>query len=239
MLPAVEVIDLSFSYQETQILTEVSFTISEKEFIGIIGPNGGGKTTLLLLLMGFLKPSRGKIKLFGKHPKEMRNLIGYVPQAFRYDKDFPITTLEVVLGGRLFASSKFGTWNKDDKEAALAALKKVGMEKYANASYSELSGGQAQRVLLARALVSNPKFLFLDEPTANVDRAAQAEIYKLLDKLKGEITLLMVTHDLHAACSHVERLICVERGIASFSPKEVCEHFALGLYHPPIKRGKP
>jgi zinc transport system ATP-binding protein len=233
-----EVTDLSFSYHEDPILSKVSFTISEKEFVGIIGPNGGGKTTLLLLLMGFLKPSKGKIKLFGKSPKEARDEIGYVPQAFRFDREFPISVLEVVLGGKLRTAPAFGGYRKEDKQAAKEALEKMGMEKQIHAAFSELSGGQAQRVLLARALVGNPKLLFLDEPTANVDQSAQAEIYKLLDKLKGEITVVMVTHDLRTACSHVERLLCVEREVASFSPQEVCEHFALGLYHPPIKRGE-
>jgi zinc transport system ATP-binding protein len=233
MPEAIEVDHLSFAYNETHVLKDTSFTIAENEFIGIIGPNGGGKTTLLLLLMGFLKPTSGKIKLFGKSPREMRPRLGYVPQVFRYDRDFPITVLEVVLAGRLAETKIWGGWLNEDKKKALEALEKMGMKSFANASFSELSGGQAQRVLLARALVSNPRILFLDEPTANVDQNAQAEIYKHLAQLKGTITLIMVTHDLAAATQAVERILCVEREVASFTPKQVCGHFALGLYHPP------
>lgn len=232
MTDVIEVEDLAFSYQGDNVLENITFKISEYEAVGIIGPNGGGKTTLLMLLMGFLKPAHGSIKIYGKSAKHMRQMIGYVPQTFRYDKDFPITALEVVCGGLLSQTKHWGGFSNRDKQKAMQALEKMGLEKFQSASFSELSGGQAQRVLLARALASEPKILFLDEVTANVDQAAQVDIYNHLDKLKGQITILMVTHDLRAAVSHVDRVLCVEREIASFSPQQVCEHFTLGLYHP-------
>lgn len=235
MRDAIVVEDLSFSYNEHTVLDHASFTIHEMEMVGIIGPNGGGKTTLLLLLMGFLKPTRGKIKLFGQSPKEMRLKVGYVPQAFRYDKDFPITAHEVVLGGLIASTASWGGFSKEEKKKSVEALDKMGMAAFRNAPFSSLSGGQAQRVLLARALVSNPELLFLDEPTANVDQAAQIEIYNHLDALRGQVTCVMVTHDLKGAIDHVTRILCVEREVASFSPKEVCDHFTMGLYHPTIK----
>lgn len=228
--------NLAFSYQQDRVLENITFKISENESVGIIGPNGGGKTTLLMLLMGFLKPDQGSIKIFGKSTRQTRKKIGYVPQTFRYDKDFPITALEVVCGGLLSQTRLWGGFSREDKLKAMQALEKMGLEKFHKASFSDLSGGQAQRVLFARALVSEPKILFLDEVTANVDQAAQLEIYNHLDQLKREITILMVTHDLKAALKHVDRVLCVEKEIASFSPKEVCEHFTLGLYHPRIKQ---
>jgi zinc transport system ATP-binding protein len=233
MTNAVEIENLSFAYSNTLVLEDVNFSIREGEFIGVIGPNGGGKTTLLNLLMGFLKPIRGKIQLFGKPPQAMGKKIGWVPQHFRFDRTFPITVLEVVLAGRLAITKAFGGYTKEDERAARKAIEKMGMEKQIHTTFSELSGGQAQRVLLARAIVNDPLILLLDEATANVDQAAQNEIYKILSGLKGTITTLMVTHDLRAAAKYVERVMCVEKKVVSMSPQTVCEHFALGLYHPP------
>lgn len=229
MNQAIEVKDLHFAYQDTRVLENISFTVPHGQFVGIIGPNGGGKTTLLHLLMGFLKPIRGKITLL-KGAK-----LGWVPQHFRYDRNFPITVLEVVLMGLLSRAPRFGGYAQKDKEEALAALDKVGMRSFHDYGFAALSGGQAQRVLLARALVNDPDIIFLDEPTANVDLTATEDIYKALTALKGKKTILMVTHDLRAAVQSVERVLCVEKTLQEMSPKQVCEHFALGLYHTPLK----
>lgn len=232
---AIEVSDLFFAYQDTLVLEEINFKVETGQFIAIIGPNGGGKTTLLNLLMGFLKPNSGKVKILGSTPKLVSKKIGWVPQHFHYDRSFPISVLEVVLTGLLAKSSFWGGYGKKCSQMALEALEKVGLKQFAKTSFSELSGGQAQRVLLARAIASEPSILFLDEPTANVDANAQKEIYKILSGLKGKITILMVTHDLRAASQHVDQVLCVEKQLSLMSPKEVCEHFALGLYHPPLK----
>lgn len=231
---AVEVKNISHSYDKTQVLEDISFTIKRGEFVGIFGPNGGGKTTLLRILMGFNKPSKGKVHLFGKSPKDMRPKIGYVPQINRLDKHFPITVIELVLMGCLSSANPLGALPPSSKEKALIALEKVGLLEKKNEAFGTLSGGQAQRALIARAIVNEPEILFLDEPTASVDPAAEESILALLEQLKGHITILMVTHDLQTIVRKVEKLLCVHRHVHTLLPNEVCEHFGLGLYHSPI-----
>lgn len=226
---AVEVEELFFAYNGTMVLEDVSLSIQEKEFVAIFGPNGGGKTTLLQLLMGFLKPIRGKIHLFGRPPKSLRQKIGWVPQNFHFDRDFPISVKEVVLGGRL----KKGSWRFEpqDHKVVEEALDRVGMKKALHTPFAALSGGQQQRVLIARSLSSSPSLLFLDEPTASVDLEAERKIYSLLEELKAQMTILMVTHDLNKAVKSVDRLFCVQKTVTQMPKEKVCEHFALGLYH--------
>lgn len=230
-MTVIQVENLSFAYSGAPVLEEVSFSVQEGEFIGIFGPNGGGKTTLLSLLMGFLRPVRGTIRVFDSSPQQARAHIGWVPQIFHFDRHFPISVEEVVLGGLLARLPWHGHFSAADYRSVSKALEKVKMEKFLKAPFATLSGGQAQRVLIARALASSPSLLLLDEPTASVDYAAQKEIYQLLTSLKGEVTIVMVTHDLNSAVERVDRLFCVQKTVIPISPKKVCEHFALGLYH--------
>jgi zinc transport system ATP-binding protein len=235
MIPIVEIEKLSFSYPNTSVLSNVSLTVNQGEMIGIIGPNGGGKTTLLKLIMGFLKPTKGKIRVFGESPfNHSKQELAYVPQAMRFDRQFPISVLEVVLSGLLSQLPWYGRFRQTDRQAAFEALEKVGLAQFYQAPFGSLSGGQAQRILIARALVSNPKLLLLDEPTASVDSQAQADIYTILKKLQGKVTTLMVTHDLRTAVDLVQRLFCVQGSVFSLKPEQVCEHFAIGLYHAPL-----
>lgn len=235
--PIIELHNVCFSYQDTSVLRDVSFCVYPGEFIGIIGPNGGGKTTLLKILMGFLTPSSGSVRIFGESPTSVLPKLAYVPQTTRYDKQFPISVLEVVLLGRLSHLPWYGVYAKKDKEAAFEALEKVGLVDLASRPYGTLSGGQAQRVLIARALSSNPSLMLLDEPTASVDAKVQAEIYEILEQLQGGMTILMVTHDLNVAIERVKKVICVQYTVMTLTPKDVCEHFALGLYHTPLITG--
>lgn len=226
--------NLSFSYDDISILKDISFTIDSGEFIGIIGPNGGGKTTLLKLIMGFISPTAGSITLSGKPPQQARNEIGYVPQAMRFDRQFPISVFELVLSGRLSKLPWYGVYSHEDHRLAKETIAMLGLTEFQQAAFGTLSGGQAQRALIARALVSQPKLLLLDEPTANVDAQAESEIYGLLKQLQGKMTILMVTHDLSTAIDQVQRVLCVQRTLISLLPQNVCEHFALGLYHRPL-----
>jgi zinc transport system ATP-binding protein len=226
--------NLRFAYEKIAILSDVNIAVQEGEFIGVIGPNGGGKTTLLKLLTGFLEPEEGEIRLFGEKPQQNKTLIGYVPQALRFDRLFPITVLELVLGGQVARTPWLGWFQQRHKKAALEALERVGLSSFKDAPFSSLSGGQAQRALIARALCSNPKILLLDEPTASVDTRAAADIHGFLSTLKGQITILMVTHDISSIIQQVDRVICVQNQVTSLRPEQVCEHFALGLYHAPL-----
>jgi len=225
---------LFFHYDSMPALEDVNVEIFQGEFVGVFGPNGGGKTTLLKLMMGLLRPAQGKILLFGRPPEEMCHLIGYVPQAMRFDRDFPISALEVVMMGSLKKLSWWGMYPADAKRKALNALDRVGLAHKAKSSFGTLSGGEAQRVLIARAIVDEPSLLLLDEPTANVDTEAEQNIYAQLTDLNKTMTILMVTHDLQTIVDKVGKLLCVQRRVSCLKAKEVCEHFALGLYHAPL-----
>jgi zinc transport system ATP-binding protein len=226
--------NVSFAYQNQPILEGVNFSIKDGEFIGIFGPNGGGKTTLLKLLMGFLKPASGTVQIMGKPPREVQSQIAYVPQTLRFDKQFPITVWEVILSGRLAHLPWHGRYCTEDEARAEKMMQKMGLSHLCNQAFGSLSGGQSQRTLIARALVSDPQILLLDEPTASVDAQAENEIYKIFEDLKGHITILMVTHHLRTAIHQVERVLCVNKTIISLKPEAVCEHFAVGLYHAPL-----
>lgn len=231
MPPILEIDDLSFSYDDVSVLRNLSLQVQKGEFIGVIGPNGGGKTTLLKLLMGFLKPTKGKITICGTSPVTARKHIAYVPQNLRFDRQFPLSVLECVLLGRLSHLPWYGCYSHDDRVAAKEALKTVGLEDFSARSFGTLSTGQAQRVLIARALASKPEILLLDEPTASVDAQSEAAICQLLKSLAGPITILMVTHDIRAIIQDVQRVVCVQGELVSLKPEEVCEHFAYGVYH--------
>lgn len=229
---------LFFHYDHMPALEDVNVEIKEKEFVGVFGPNGGGKTTLLKLILGLLQPQRGKVLLLGRPPEEMRHFIGYVPQAIRFDRAFPISVLEVVMMGFLKKLSWWGTYPTDAKRKALSALECVGLSHKAKSAFGTLSGGEAQRTLIARAIVDHPKILLLDEPTASVDTKAAQSIYEQLLELNKTMTILMVTHDLQTIVDKVGKLLCVQRQVTCLKAKEICEHFALGLYHTPLTSKK-
>lgn len=234
-MPAIEVKDLSFGFlADTLVLEDIDWTVEEGDFVAIVGPNGGGKTTLLKLLLGMLTPQKGAVQIFGKPPTQAVEMLGYVPQSLHYDRQFPITAFEVILMGRLSKLSWLGKFSKEDIQLAKEALEQVGLTDFASAPFGSLSGGQRQRILIARALVSKPKLLLLDEPTASVDVQAENEIYHLLRQLKGSMTIVMVTHDLQTAINNVEHVVCVQRTLRSLTKDEVCQHYAIGLYHPPL-----
>lgn len=234
----ISVSDTTFSYEKESVLENIAFSIKEGEFVGIFGPNGGGKTTLLQLLLGFLTPQKGKIYIMGQLPHVARTSIGYVPQFKRFDREFPITVMEIVLQGCLSKYRYLRGFSKEEKHTALEALEKVGMKGHAQDFFGTLSGGQIQRVLIARALASNPKILLLDEATAGIDPSALQEIFTLLLTLRGSITILLVTHELQNIAREMHRLLCINRTLTFYRTEEVCAHFAMGLYHPPINGKK-
>lgn len=237
-MQAIELDHLSFSFDAAPVLERVNLKIQEGEFVGIMGPNGGGKTTFLKLLMGFLTPSKGRLKVFGKKPTDARKRIGYVPQVARTDRDFPVTLLDLVLLGALSQVSFFGRYPTEVKERALHLIEQLGLGPHQHKPFGALSGGLAQRALLARALLSDPDLLLLDEPTANIDAASSRVLFEMLESIKGKKTILLVTHDLKTIIERVDRVLCIQGRIDSYLPRQVCEHFAVGLYHVPLIKQK-
>ncbi len=231
---AISISALSFSYENIPVLEQDALEIDKGSFVGIIGPNGGGKTTLLKLLMGFIHPTRGSIHVFGTSPEKARLKIGYVPQFHKCDREFPITVQELVLLGALSKASVFGAYPKEIKEKAFELIEELGLTAHIKQSFGALSGGLAQRALLARALLSDPELLLLDEPTANVDPSSTHMIMQRLEKLKREKTILLATHDLQTIAERVDLVLCVQGQITSYLPCDVCKHFAFGLYHTPL-----
>ncbi len=232
--PAIQISDLFFSYDDTSVLERINGEIHPGSFVGIMGPNGGGKTTLLKLLMGFLSPTRGHVKIFGQPPAKVLTRIGYVPQFHQADRDFPITVFELVLLGALGKTNFWGFYPKEIKERAEMLIDQLGLSPHLKKPFGSLSGGLAQRALLARALLSDPDLLFLDEPMANIDAPSSIAILNRLQELKGKKTILLVTHDLNTIVEKVDRVLCVQTHLTSYLPKEVCKHFATGLYHTPL-----
>ncbi|MEG0036612.1 MAG: ABC transporter ATP-binding protein [Victivallaceae bacterium] len=216
--------EVFFHYKGSRLLLEnLSLKITKGEIIGILGPNGGGKSTLLKLLLGLLKPIKGSISLFNNSPKNFRPLSGYVPQHASFDKDFPISVQEVMLMSRLSHLKWHGRYSDEDKKIVDWALDVTGMLSYKDMSFSHLSGGQAQRTLIARALASEPALLILDEPTANVDLENQKKIYDILEALKKRITIIMVTHDLHHAMKLFDRAFYLNLHLQPLKTENLCQ----------------
>jgi zinc transport system ATP-binding protein len=211
--PAIEMRDLSFAYDAAPVLSDVELMIAERDLVCLVGPNGGGKTTLLKLMLGLLVPQRGEIKVFGRSPRDARRLIGYMPQHTQFDPSFPVTAIDVVLMGRLCGVRKLGPYRAIDRHAADAALAEVGLADLRRRPFSALSGGQRQRVLIARALACEPRLLLLDEPTANLDPSVEEQLYELLRRLNERLTIVLVSHDVGFVSTFVKSVICVNREV--------------------------
>lgn len=232
---AIQIENLSVYYGDTPAITNVSFDVNEGEFLGIIGPNGGGKSTLLKAMLGLIPITTGSIQIYGQEQEEKRTTLGYVPQFATMDRRFPIAAEEVALTGRLKSGlSPFMKYSKADKEIAYEQLKRVGIESLAKRQISELSGGEFQRLLIARALAVNPKLLLLDEPTASVDASSREQIYHLLEELNKEMTIVLVTHDLLAISSKVGKLACLNGNLVYHGEPELNQSIVNQLYGCPV-----
>lgn len=226
---AVEIRNLSYRYNQLPVLTDVNLDIGAEDTLCIVGPNGGGKTTLVKLIIGLLTPNNGTIRIFGKRPDEAALDFGYVPQHAYYDPHFPITVKEVVCMGRI-GHLKNGRFSRQDKEKAMAALGDVNLEDKANRSFSALSGGQRQRVLIARALASEGRILILDEPTANIDHESEESFYDLLSKIKYRMSILMVTHEVGFASTFFERIACVNNFVIIHPTSQLTGELIQNMY---------
>lgn len=210
---AIEVENLSFAYDGSPVLRNVSLHIADRDFACIVGPNGGGKTTLLKLLLGLLQPQRGRVRVLGVSPERARTRVGYMPQHAQLDPQFPVTVSEVVLMGRLGLTRWIGPFRRRDREAADAALKQVDLHDLRSRAFSQLSGGQRQRALIARAIVCEPRLLLLDEPTANLDPGVEDELQDLLRELNRRMTVVIVSHDVGFVSKNVNTVVCVNRDV--------------------------
>lgn len=203
--------NLCVYYENESVLQDINLSVMEGDYIGIIGPNGGGKTTLFKVILGLVSPQQGKIKILGQSVKKGRRFIGYVPQIINFDSAFPIKVVDVVRMGRLGKQKLFQRYGKRDEEIVKRVLDQVGLFQLRDRALSELSGGQRQRVYIARALATEPKILLLDEPTANLDQDVSATLYELLHQLNEFVTILMISHDLSAVSSYVKTVGCLNR----------------------------
>lgn len=227
---------VNFAYQAAQLaLQEVDLEVTRGEFLGIIGPNGGGKTTLLRLLLGLLKPLSGVIDILGTKPGAANRQIGYVPQFTTFNLEFPISVLEVVLIGRLGKARSFFSYSKEDRVKALEVLQQLGIAECYKQPIATLSGGQLQRVMLARALVCEPKILLLDEPTANIDIHAEKNIFELLQAINSKVTILVVSHDLGFISKYIKRVACLNRKLICHDTFALTPEIIQQVYGIPIR----
>ncbi len=209
---AIEVDRLVFSYGNQLAVDEASFNLPKGDFLGIIGPNGGGKTTLLRLLLGLLTPDAGSVRLLGGPPARMRRRVGYIPQETNLNKSFPVSARDVVLMGLIGRRGPGRGFTDGDRLDAERMLERMGLSDVKDRPLAELSGGQRQRVLLGRAMVAGPEMLFLDEPTASVDVSGEDDIYRHLRALnESGVTIVMVTHNIGVLSRYVKSVACINR----------------------------
>jgi zinc transport system ATP-binding protein len=225
--------NMSVHFNEAPILEDVSLSIKGDDFLAIIGPNGGGKTTLLKIILGLVKPDRGEVKVFGKAPEEGRKSTGYLPQNTFFDLNFPINVFDVVLTGRYKGIAK--GYTDEDTDAVNNALRTVGMLELKDRQIGRLSGGQMQRVFLARAIAREPGLLLLDEPTASIDPEMQNSFYELLSQLKRKMAIVLVSHDVGVVFAHVDRVACLNRRLFYHGPAQTATKSIEEMYQCPIE----
>ncbi|HAY23167.1 MAG TPA: ABC transporter [Desulfobacterales bacterium] len=223
---AIQIRDLSVRYNHRFILEDISLEIKTGSFVGVLGPNGSGKSTFIKVILGLIKPTTGKVLVFGETPDRLRrskHLVGYLPQRPLSNPSFPVSVLDVVLMGRYGLLGLGRRPARRDKEIALSILDQVGMASRANVAIGELSGGEQQRVFIARALSVEPSLLILDEPTISLDACAQDELYDLIHRLQEqmELTVIMVSHDIGVVSEHVGDIICLNRRVYVHQPPPI------------------
>jgi zinc transport system ATP-binding protein len=214
MSVAINIRDLSVSIKGRDILKNINISLEEGHFLGIVGPNGGGKTTLIKTILGLIKPTSGAVSIFGASPETLRSgsgFFGYLPQHQNIDPNFPASALDIVLMGR-YGKAGFLRWpGQNDRKKAIDCMSMMGIEGIKDMQYSQLSGGQQQRVSIARALAGEPKILVLDEPSTGIDVVGQDDFYHLLKGLQKRmhLTILMVSHDIGTVTTYVDEISCL------------------------------
>lgn len=232
--PAIAVRHLWAGYEHEQVLEDINLTVHDGDFVGLIGPNGGGKTTLIKVFLGLLPPMRGEVRIYGQPVEEGRRFIGYVPQVVAFDNEFPISVRDVTLMGRLGRRRLFRRYTAEDGQVVDEALRQVEMYDLRHHPIGELSGGQRQRVYIARALVTQPRILLLDEPTSSIDPKMSSGIYELLQTLNASITIILISHDMGAISSYVKTVGCVNRRLFYHHEPEITPDMVELAYQCPI-----
>ncbi len=239
--PVVAVRNVTFGYGREVVLDGVDLDIQPRDFLAIIGPNGGGKTTLLKVMLGLLRPWSGVVVYHLSGGRDPRGRLGYVPQFSTFDKDFPLRVSDMVLMGRLGYRGDGGSggllrpWSRQDRAAAEQAIERLGLSGVARAHVAEISGGQLQRVLIARALVAEPEILFLDEPTASIDAESRATLSELLEDLNRSIPVVVVTHDVTSIAAMVRRIACINRRLFYHGDPELSLEVMEEVYGCPVE----
>jgi zinc transport system ATP-binding protein len=233
MQQILQIKNLSVAYNQKTVLDKANLTVSENDFIGVIGPNGGGKTTLLKAILGLVPIASGEL-VFSPLLKERGSDIGYLAQINKFDTKFPISAFDVVLSGLAGGNSWHKSITSDKKKKVGAIIDELGIAAIAHKSIGELSGGQMQRVFLARAIVSDPKLLILDEPETYVDNRFEQELYQKLKELNQRMAILLVSHDVGTICMHVKSIACVNRNL-HFHPSNIISPEQLASYNCPIQ----
>jgi zinc transport system ATP-binding protein len=225
----IELNNVTFAYDRYPVVRNVTFSITQREIVAIVGPNGGGKTTLLRLILGLEKPQQGTVNVLGSTPHKARSLLGYVPQQTMYDPQFPICVRDVVRMG-VIEQHPFGFFSKKDTRAAMDALETMELSHLHDAPFTALSGGQKQRVLIARALVSSPSILLLDEPTAHVDQQTSQQLYNTLKQLGARMTIVFVSHDVGVVSTIATSVLCVNHTTQFHPTRELTGESIGNLY---------
>lgn len=233
--PVIRIEEVSFSYGGPPVLEQVSLEVEAREFLGLVGPNGGGKSTLLNVVLGLLEPTSGTVSVLGRSPREARRAIGYVPQQATFARDFPISVEDAILLGRLGKTRVIGGYRRQDRDLALQAMQEVEIDDLRNRRVGTLSGGQFQRMLIARALVADPQIMILDEPTANIDLRVEEDIFDLFKELNKRMTLIVVSHDIGFISQYVTRVACLNRTLVCHRTADITGEVIDKLYGTPVR----
>ncbi|NLN87885.1 MAG: ABC transporter ATP-binding protein [Syntrophomonadaceae bacterium] len=233
---AIVIQNLTVQYGNILALQDVDLQIASGDFVGIIGPNGSGKTSLLKSILGLVKPKSGHVSVLGMSPQEARSQMGYVPQTTNIDREFPITVREAVLMGRLVGrTGLFHRYDQADHTVVAHYLRRLEINELTDRQIGQLSGGQLKRVLIARALVVEPRILLLDEPTAGVDAHSSSEIYELLRDLNQSMTIVIVTHDTMAVSSYLKSIACINQNIFYHGGPNLSSDLIMKVYGCPVE----
>lgn len=232
---AVYMKNVSFGYDRIPVLEKINLTIADGSFTGIIGPNGGGKTTLLKLMLGLIKPWSGQVAIFGQNPVHNRSSIGYVPQATAINRQFPISVRQTVALGRLAGKMPlFHKYSAQDNDRIEWCLDRLDIKDLAKRQIGQLSGGQWQRVLIARALAVNPRLLLLDEPSSGLDASSRTGVYELLQELNREMTIILVTHDAMVITAFIRDIVCINHTMYYHGEPDLSPHLMMQVYGCPV-----